>query len=206
MDDFLDLLEVFEGLLDPGETNPAQFTDIDVDQPGASVGWSLDLDGDQTPDVVGGLQFTNEQGDPETAADVNQLAGGFDDLDTMIASLPDGTRLTIDAVSPQPPPFDVAVTVTILGGAVDSVSGMANLQDPECMASLDLAGASLQDVGGDYPSMTLNVSFVTGVGTVAGTIVFDGTNQARAEVTLDGGTEVSAFLINLDTGAVTPAP
>ena len=204
IDDFLDLLTVFEGLLDPDETNPAEFMILGVDPAAAAVNWGLDRDGDQNPDLMGTLRFTDEQGDPEIAAVVDLLLGGFDDLDTMIASLPDGTRVTIAGASTEPPPFDIAVTVTILGGAVDSVSGIVNVQDVTCQVGFDFADESLEDVGGDYPGVTLNVTILTQDGAVEGIIVFDGTNQARAEVTLGAEAEVFAFLINLDTGAVTP--
>jgi hypothetical protein len=206
VDDFLAVLEIFEGLLDPAETNPTPFVILGVDPGAASVDWTLDIDGDTNPDLAGSLSFTNDQGEPETAADVNLLAGGFDDLDTMLASLPDGTQLAIAAASFEPPPFDVVAIATVLGGAVDTVWGMANGQNLDCQTLLDFADASFQDLGGDYPTMTLHISATSGDGTVDGTIVFDGTNQARAEVTLGSDMEVRAFLINLDTGVVTPAP
>jgi len=204
IDDFLDLLEVFEGLLDPDETGPTEFMILGVDPVAATVNWGLDRDDDQQPDLMGTLQFTDELGDPELSAVVDLLLGGFDDLDTMIASLPDGTRVTIAGASAEPPPFDIAVTFTVLDDVVDSVSGIVNVQDVECQANLDFADESLEGVGGDYPDMTLHVTLLTQDGGVEGTIVFNGTNQARAEVTLGAEAEVFAFLINLDTGAVTP--
>jgi hypothetical protein len=204
--DFLDLLEIFEGLLDPGETEPAQFMDISTDPDQATVLWGLDLTGDQLPDLAGSFRFTDDQGAPETAADVDALAGGFDDLDSMIATLPDGTLLNVAVGRVEPPPFDFPLTFTIVGGAVTTVSGSFAALDAEaeCEANFDFTDISFSDAGGDYPSLTLNISLVTGDGGVVGTIVFDGTNQARAEVTLGEEAEVFAFLIDLDTGTVTP--
>lgn len=206
--DFLALVEVFGGLLDPNETNPTQFMNIVVDTDMATVNWELDLDGDQLPDLIGSLQFTNEEGEPETAASVSLLAGGFDDLDQMIATLPDGTHLSVTIGRAEPPPFDIVLTFIILGGAVDSASGSATVHnvDEDCIAILEFADALLDDLIGDYPGVTLNISLVTGTGGVVGTIEFDGTHQARAEVTLGSEAEVFTFLIDLDTGAVTPAP
>jgi len=202
--DFLELLEIFEGLLDPDETSPTQFMIVGVDAVAASVDWGLDLDGDQQPDVVGSIRFTDEAGEAEPAALVDLLLGGLDDLDAMIASLPDGTQVTFAAGNPEPPPFDLTITFTVFGGVLDSVSGIVVLQDAECQANFDFADESFEDVGGDYPTLTLNVILATLDGAIEGTIVFDGTNQARAEVTLGVDPEVFAFLINLDTGAVTP--
>jgi hypothetical protein len=204
--DLLELLEIFEGLLDPNETNPAQFMDIVTEPSEATVHWGLDLGGDPLPDLVGTFRFTDDLGAPEPAADVSSLAGGFDDLDVMIASLPDGTFLNVAAGRVEPPPFDVPLTFTIVGGTVDTVSGSVSAHDVEadCLANLDFTDVPFADVGGAYPSLTLNISLVTGEGGVVGTIVFDGTNQARAEVTLGEEAEVYAFLIDLDTGTVTP--
>lgn len=204
IENFVELLEIFEGLLDPDETSPTQFMVLGVDPGAALVNWGLDLDGDQQPDLMGTFQFTDADGEPELSAAVDLLMNGFDDLDSMIASLPDGTRLVISAVSAEPPPFDMGLTIHVLGGAVDSVDGIVNVPDAECLANLDFDGVSFADVGGDYPSLTLSFSFVTPDGAVDGTLAFDGTNLARAEVTLGENEEVFAFLINLDTGEVTP--
>jgi hypothetical protein len=203
IDDFLGVLEIIEGLLDPNETNPAPIVVLDVDPVTASANWNLDLDADMTPDLMGSLHFTNDQGEPETGADVNQLAGGLDDLDAFITSLPDGTNLTVIAAAAVPPPFDIGLTFIINGGVVDTVSGTATAPAPECQAAFDFQDALFQGIGGAYPSLVMNVMFVATDGSVEGTLTLNGTNQATAEVTLDGAPEILTYIVNLDTGAVT---
>ncbi|MHC5032074.1 MAG: hypothetical protein ACYTGU_14560 [Planctomycetota bacterium] len=203
--DFVQLLAIFEGLLDPSETNSQQFTIDGVDTDLAEVVWSLDLDGDQMPDLFGTLQFAQEEGDPEPAADVSLLAGGFDDLDAMLAALPDGTRINFGAARAEPPPMDATFTFVIVGRAADSVSMNANTQDLDCLLNIGFADVPFQDVGGDYPNLTATLDIATGDGAVEGTVAFNGTSQARIEVSVGSETDVHAFTIDLETGVVTPA-
>ena len=150
--DFLGVLEIIEGLLDPNETNPAPIVVVDVDPVTASVNWNLDLDADMTPDLMGSLHFTNDQGEPETGADVNQLAGGLDDLDAFITSLPNGTNLTVIAGAAVPPPLDVGLDVHHHRGRGGHRLGDGHgRRDPDCQAAFDILDASLQDIGGAYP-------------------------------------------------------
>lgn len=203
--DFAQLLSMVEGLFDPAETNPQQFTIDGVDTDTASVNWSLDLDGDTMPDLVGGLLFANEMGEPEAAADVNLLAAGFDDLDTMVATLPDGTVVSFGAAAVQPPITDVTFTFVITGGAVDVVSGLGLFQDVDCLVNVEFADVPFQNVGGEYPDLTATLDLAAAEGAVQGTITFNGTKEARIEVSLGGEPEVFAFHIDLETGVVTPA-
>jgi hypothetical protein len=201
--DFLTQLGIIEGLLDPSESNPATITVLDIDTEQASVAWEFDSDGDMVADLSGSLRFIDSQGMPETAADVSLLSGGLDDLDAMIPGLPDGTELVVAISTLQPPPFDVTLTFAILGGAVDSVTGSVNAPGLECLVVLDFTGASFQSVGGTYPNFTITLTLVSESGNLEGTVAFNGTNQATAEVTLDGDPEILRYHINLDTGAVT---
>lgn len=205
--DFLQMLAILEGLLDPSETDPQQFTIDGVDTEAAAVLWTVDLDGDQMPDLIGTLIFSDGEGAPETAADVNLLAGGFDDLDAMLASLPDGTNVNFSVAIAQPPPImDTILTFVIVGGAVDSVTMNATAQDQDCQLTFGFEDVAFQDVGGDYPNLTATLDIAAGEGSAQGTIAFDGTSQARAEVSVSGETDVYAFAIDLETGVVTPAP
>jgi hypothetical protein len=192
-------------VFDPNETNPEPFAVIGTDPGGVSVNWELDLDGDTIPDLIGSVHFTNDLGDPEPSADVNQLAGGLDNLDAFITSLPDGTQVVFIAGAAEPPPFDVALTFIMNAGAVDTVSGTGTSPDPDCQGNFEFLDASLQDIGGAYPNLTLNFTLMTMDGNLEGTLTLNGTNQATAAVTLDGAAEVLTYIVNLDTGTVTPA-
>jgi hypothetical protein len=158
------------------------------------------------PDIMGQLSFTDDQGDPETSVDISSLAAGFDGLDALIASFPDGTQLTIQGGSVMPPLYEVNFVVTINSGAVDNVDGSASSQATDCQSNIGFLGAELADLGGVYPaSLVANISVTTVDGAIQGTVTFDGTNQATVEVTLDGGATTFTFNVDLDTGAVTPA-
>ncbi|MHC4550653.1 MAG: hypothetical protein ACYTEZ_17975 [Planctomycetota bacterium] len=206
LETFLEILAEFEGVLDPNETSPSPIMVMGVDPVAVTVDWSLDLDGDSNPDLFGQLIFVDDQGDPQTAVDVTQLQSGLDGLDLLVPTIPDNTQLNI-SMAGAPPPLLGNFTITFTGGAVGTVSGVVDLQDPECTAFADFEGASLLDVGGAFPTLTLAVSFVSLDGNAAGSVALDGTDTATADVEVDANPQPTfTFAIDLTTGQVTPVP
>ena len=206
IDSYLELLAIFEGLLDPAETDPQTFMILVTIPADAGVDWELDLDADPGPDVLGRLQFVDAAGDPETTVDVDQLQTGFDDLDLLLPTVPDGTSMVFAMLRGAPPPFEGSFTFDVTGSAVSQVAGDFLIQDLLCEANLSFSGASLANVGGAVPTLVITITLTAPEGDLAGTVTLDGTNIAVVEVSVDGSAQTFSFEINLTTGAVTAAP
>ena len=206
LNEYLALLAAFEALLDPNETNPPTFMIGAIDMAGGAVDWSLDLDTDGMPDLFGQLLFIDDQGAPFAPFDLNQLAAGFDQLDTFSSSMPDGSKMTFAASGAMFPQFDGAFTFNFQGAAVSTVEGDGMLQDTSCFATYTFSGESFQSVGGAFPAISITISFAGSTGTVEGTSALDGTNVARLDVMVDGDTAVFSYDVDLDTGDVTTVP
>ena len=92
------------------------------------------------------------------------------------------------------------------GGTVEGIDALLQLQLTDCGVEAVITGAVLADISGDVPTLEVEVT-IGGQGTVAtGTITFDSTDTVTVTLTPDGASQAYSYLVDLTTGAVTPAP
>jgi len=206
LDSFLEALDLAVAILDPNATGALPIVVSSVDQPGGSVSWEADLGGDAAPELIGTLQFLDDQGQPAPPPfDLNQLlTQGLDPLDQLVTQLLDGWTVEIIAAAPLEPMLNAGFSFAFTGGAVTGVVGTGQLQSMTCVGLFDMPEAPLADLAPAFPTADMTASFTEMQTTVAGTCTFDGTNVAVVDVTVNGGGTVYSFAINLTTGTVTP--
>jgi hypothetical protein len=209
--DLSTLLTTLQGLLDQDGTGlQPQFNLVEGLLTG-KVPWTLDLDGDAAPDLSGEVFLTDVNGavtfPPPTLVQV-LTGGGAIDLDTVLAALPDGTKLNLtylfaDLTLLHGASGSGSLGAEVQGQAVSDVSGSGTFTG-DCEFDFDLDGLS-PDVlgGGGLGQGSLSFGIGSGKSTATGSIVLDGTNTARITASRPGQ-PVENFVIDLATGVVQP--
>jgi len=205
---FLDALDVAMATVDPSDARTLPIVVVFADQGQGSLSFEVDLGGDPAPELIGDIQFLDDQGDPASPPfDLNQLVSqGLDSLDQLVTQLLDGWSMAINFSSPTEPLLNAGFFFTFASSAVSGVTGNALSQGVECTAIFDLVETPLADLAPAFPTVDLATTISGTETALAGTTAFDGTNVAIVDVTVNAGTTVYSFAINLDTGAVTPVP
>lgn len=206
-DEMIAFIGLIEPLFNPNSTKPfPNYNVLDVDPVGGVVLWNLDEDSMPPPELEGIFSFVDDMGDPVIPFDMTQLAGGLEPLAGLVASIPDGTILETPLVGFETAIIGQGYTVTFSGGTVEAIDALLQFQLTNCGVEATITGAVLSDLSADVPTLEIEVT-VTGQGTFAtGTVTFDGTNTVTVTLTPDGATQAYSFLVDLTTGAVTPAP
>ncbi len=209
--DLSTLLGTIQGLLDSGGTGPQPEFNLIAALLTGRLPWTLDLDGDEVSDLSGEVFLTDVNGDITLPASVVTLLGGGGafDLDTILALLPDGTRLNLlfafddlDLVHGASGDGDFAVEVT--GGQATDVSGGGTFASASCTFEFDFGGLGPEILeGGGFGSGSMGFDLGVGGDSAEGSIVLDGTNIARVTARRNGGAP-ETFLVDLTTGAVQP--
>jgi hypothetical protein len=208
--DLSTLLDTVQGILDPDSGGPQPEFNLVAGLLTGILPWTLDLDGDQVADLSGTVFLTDVNGAVTLPADIAALLGGATaDLNAILALLPDGTDVNLtfdfadlDLVHGASGDGDLAVEVA--GGVAADVSGGGTFESGDCSFEFSFDGLGPEILDGNGFG-TGSVGFDLGVGTEAldGTIALDGTNVARVTTRRNGGPD-EAFLVDLETGVVTP--
>ena len=203
--DYLDIVNAVGGLLDPAATSAPVFSLEGIDILKASIDWSLDLDNDGVADLTGTIRFTDAADNPTLPFDLLQLlTSGFSDLPDLLGTVRDGTRMHLDYTGTGALSSSGGFVVDYTGGLPSDVSGNGAAQSGSCSGSFSFDTTNLLDLRGIYPRIDLDLTLQSSGGRIDGTMTLDGTNTARVVVRTNGGTQTSTYLVNLDSGAVTP--
>jgi hypothetical protein len=209
--DLSTLLETLQGMLDAGGTGPQPEFNLIAAVLTGRLPWTLDTDGDQVDDLAGEIFLTDAAGNvtipPAVVAALT--GGGAFDLDTILALLPDGTKVNLtfdfddlDLVHGASGDGDFAVEVE--GGAPTTVDGGATYTSGECAFEFDFDGLGPEIIeGGGFGTGELGLDMGVGADDIGGSIDLDGTDVARVTARRNGGAP-ETFLVNLTTGVVTP--
>ena len=197
VDVLLDTLDVFR--IAPGATGlPITLRAI----AGDVIPFGVDLDGDMTEDVLGAFSFVDDQGQPFMPFTQEQLDGGIDALLSAIATLPNGTTMRASLQPDLERGLENAeLALRYLGGLPVAVDGVVNYAADSCRTRLLITNASPLSLLGDTPSLPVTLAIEEGGDVLEGSITFNGTDTASADVSLNGG-ETLAFTLDLTTGAV----
>jgi hypothetical protein len=205
---FLEAFDVGVSIIDPAATSLPAIQVEAVDQMQGSIAWNANLTGDPAPELLGSLQFTNDQGQPaEPPFDLTQFMGGdLSTLDQFLDQLPDGWTVTITANSLLQPLVNTTFRFVYTSGAVSDVGGNGDVADAMsgCSASFLLQSAALSDVSGTFPDTAFKSTYAGGGTTFGGNTTFDGTDVPAVDGTVNSGTKTYTFDVDLGTGTVTP--
>lgn len=206
-DELIAFLALIEPLFNPDSTKPfPSYQVVDVDDVGAAILWTLDLDATPPHDLEGIFTFADDMGEVVIPFDLTQLAGGLEPLPGLVASIPDGTILETPLIGFEAAIIGQGLVVTFSGGTVEGIDALLQFQLTECGVEFTVAGAVVPDLAADVPTLEVDAT-MSGQGTVAtGTVTFDGTDSVAFTLTPAGATQAYSFLVDLTTGAVTPAP
>jgi hypothetical protein len=206
-DELIAFFALIEPLFNPNSTKPfPNYTVLDADPVGGSVLWNLELNGAPPHEVEGIFTFVDDMGEAVVPFDMTQLAGGLEPLPGLVASIEDGTVLETPLVGFEGSIIGQGLTVTFSGGTVEGMDVLLQFQLTECGLEAVATGVVLSDISADVPTLEVEVT-LAGQGTIAtGTITFDSTNTVTITLTPDGATQPYSYLVDLTTGAVTPAP
>jgi hypothetical protein len=212
-DEFLMLQELFQTLVAGGATgtNPVTFGIPSVSSAAITVPFSADLDGNGVIETTGGAGFLQPSLALLTLA--GQLVLGTIDAQAFLESLPDGTTMNITfntaLAFTTTGDVDVVFTSGPTGSIPSSTSGTITTAQPDCSVTYtwtDVPLANLAAGPGTYPTASVQFTMQTPTQSADGSLVFDGTNMARIDMTLQPSGESSIFALDLDSGAVTPVP
>jgi len=201
---YFEFLRAIEATLDPAGTTLPAFNGIAVDQAGGGVTAMLDLDGDLADDYMVAFQFLDDQGQPAAPFDLTPLAGGFGNLDSLVAAVPDGWSLSVNLLELLPGDPNALLTFSFSGGAPELVNADATAPDPLCSSILMAEDIPFGDLAGDWPTMSFSINLATVEGNALGTATISGTSVARLELQLT--TIMYTFDVDLATGTVTLVP
>jgi hypothetical protein len=211
--DLSTLIGTVQGLLNSGGTGPQPKFDLVSALLTGILPWTLDVDGDMVNDLTGTIYLTDAGGSvtlPPPSV-ITLFTSGTPDLNAILALLPDGTHMNLtfdfnDLGIAHGATGGGNFAVEVQGGVASSVSGGGTFDSGGCSFefSFDGLGTEILD-GSGFGSGTVDFDVGVGTETVSGSIVLDGTNVAQVTATQAGGAP-EHFLVDLTTGAVTPAP
>jgi hypothetical protein len=173
------------------------------------ITWALDLEPDGVDDVTGVFGFEDASGNPTFPFNPLDFLTGTPDLQSLLASLPDGTVVVTDFTVPPKLESDPLTTghveVTFDLGMPTQASGSVHTTSTDCEGSFSFDDVAADDVLAQYPTATVAASMGSSEGQLDGTIQADGTSQALVEMTLDQ-TDTFRWVLDLDTFQLTEAP
>ena len=209
--DLSTLLATVQGLLNSNGTGPQPQFNLVAALLTGKLPWTLDLDADQVNDLSGEIFLTDVNGAVTLPQNLVTLLGGGGalDLDTILATLPNGTHLNLtflfdklDIVHDASGDGDFAVEVQ--GGAAAGVSGGGTFDSGSCDFDFNFDGLGPEILDGSgFGSGTVGFDLGVGSNAAHGSIVLDGTNIAHVTAQRPGGAPED-FLVDLTTGAVQP--
>lgn len=191
----LDSLGVIQAL---SAGTQANVTFQGIDNVGKTVGFTIDLDNDGQPDLLGGMGFDDGQGQPANV-DLSPLQSqGIAGLPTVLGTMPDGAVLQLDLnnTTGTSPLF---MTITFQSGLPTTADGRAELLDPLCQSIYTMTGVSAAGLLLSPPNVALEVEMINSSHTLLGTVTFDGTDVVRFDVRIDDLEDVS-FTYDLQSG------
>jgi len=198
VDALLDTLDLFR--IVPGATDlPITLGTIEGD----AIPFTADIDGDLQDDLSGAITFTDDTGVPFLPLTQEQIDSGADGFLGLLTALPNGTQMRISLL----PATDIGLAnadlaFNFLGGLPTTIDGVVNYLADTCAVTLILNRVSPLGLLGDVPSLPAALTIQDGADFLSGTLTFNGTNIARAEVALNGG-ETMTLSLDLTTGDAT---
>ncbi|MDA1195722.1 MAG: hypothetical protein O2894_11125 [Planctomycetota bacterium] len=178
--------------------------------PGLVIPWTLDADGDATPEGSGVFAFEDAAGNPISPFSPAQLlplfTGGIAGLGGLFAVLPDGSQfiLAVDQIV-GPPSVTGEVRASFVGGQPTLVSGLVGVSEGGCASEATWANVTLGNLLAGFPSAVLSTRTTRGTDVLVGTLTLNGTNIAVASVSLNAA-PATVWNVNLTTGAVSQVP
>ena len=212
-----ELLALFESLAPfvSGSRLPPGFTVTGFDLRGGTISWSFDVENDGVVDVRGTSGF-------RTSADAPYIPAGFltlvpplgdpANLPTVLAGLPDGTilRSTFNMTRGFATTGSADIVFANATGrdAVPSMThGTLTMAQPDCEVVYTWTDVAIPDLNAGTPPLptaTVDVRITAPEGVLLGSATFDGTTTATLDLMLDGTATARSYLLDLETGALTP--
>jgi len=195
------LIDAFFGIMDIGTPLPNVTVTGLLNDPATGFSFSIDLDGDDSPDITGTLEFFDAGGTPVAVADLAEVPANPDAFAGLLGVVPDGTRIRIDytAVSGTD---NGTITLPLQAGAAASMSGQVSIQIGNCSSTFTFTDVEV--LIWLVPIATIEVEIVSSAGTLEGEATVDTSDVAAFSVTLDGGSTLFEFNVNMETGVATP--
>lgn len=198
LNDFSDLLDTLLGLFSGSGDAPTPQLDLLAGLlSGGVIPWTLDLDGDNVPDISGDLFFRDAGGKVTIPFDVSDLIlGGLPENPAdLLADIPDGVTFHLTwsftsllLQSGNGASGDGELAVGFAGGQPDNVSATSSLTSGGCTLEFEFEDVGLGDFSpGTLPEADAAFTLEVGENTVAGTAKFDGTDIAVFTASVDGG-------------------
>ncbi len=211
LDELLAVQQILEAAASGGQQPDFRTTGVDLSNFSApGVMWAGDLDGDMVDDVtgtsrLGGLSLE------QMLALVAALSAPSPDYASIFAGLPSGTAISSDFVATLGPNTSTGDVVLVMSNPTgqqavpDATSGTLITSGLVCDVTWSWSDLAIADLATQpYPIAEFDFDAATAQGHILGTVHMNGTNQATIETVLLPSQFQSDFLLDLDTGLVTP--
>ena len=205
LQDLSSLLAILQNLLNSEAGAPTPEFDLLSALLTGIVPYTLDLDGDDNPEVSGTVHFTDTNGNVTIPVnDLNSLInGGLGDLADILAQVPAGTdfHLSFNFSGPLAGATNSgsgSFVFDLGDGTLEnlSVSGDGRFTAGDCVFDFDFSDVEASILNGEFPVASLDFDLAVGADLLAGAIALDGSSQARIEAALNGGAN-EVFVLDL---------